>query len=126
MKTIAINPTTNIQVVEHMKEIKEVCNNSELFKRWYNRSQLFKALLGKFTFNGRPEDEENCGGEHGTCSGRIVHSHASCWFIEIYKLEDVAHASLERLIEWQVNTLHTAFFIEDRDGQVYLVLTDVD
>ena len=124
MKTVKIN-NVEVQVVEHMKEIKDVCDNAILFKKWYNRNQMFKALLGNFIFNGKSDDSEECG-EYGTCLGSIVKSAADCWYIELYRAEDIEESTFKELVEWQVEMLHTAFFIEDSNGTVYLVCTGID
>ena len=124
MKTVKIHGI-DVQVVEHMKEITEVCSNSILFKRWYNRGQMFKALLGNFIFNGEPEECEEYG-EYGECLGRIVKSEADCWFIEVYKAEDIEESIFKDILEWQIDRCQSAFFIEHKDGTIYLVLTDID
>lgn len=142
MKTVEVNGI-EIQVVEHMKEIKDVCDNAQLFKKWYNRNQMFKALLGQFIFDGEEdeieydfdEDEDDfvgtpCEyGDYGKLAGRIVDTRRSdCWFIELYKVEDISVDKFNELIDWEFNGGwgHPSFFIEDKSGNLYLIRTNID
>ena len=56
MKTVNIKGV-NVRVVEHMKEIGDNCANDNLFKRWYNKSQFFKAIIGEELDNGGMLDD---------------------------------------------------------------------
>ncbi len=130
MKTIKINENVEVKAIEHMKEIQENCDNAWLFKKWYNKKQMFKALLGQFKYVGMAADPDeddapSTYGDWGDKSGCLVHLGSTCWFIELYKVEDLSAETLDSVISQQSRN-SASFFIEDGSGTLYLVRTNVD
>ena len=130
MKNTRINGK-EVDIVEHIKEIEQVCCNASLFKKWYNKKQLFKALLNQFKYVGCSDpDEEDDGpsvnGIFGTKSGCLVKIGNTCWFIELYKVEDLNPDKFAEIVDFHVDILQTAFFIQDDNKNVYLINTDID
>jgi hypothetical protein len=115
---------TDIRVVEHMKELASNCANDDLFKRWYNKSQFFKAITNEA--DGVCNVFEDCAELIGSLSGENSHY---CWYIELYDLEkssaqdiaELASAVRDDLPSWS-----SCFFIEDKNGKIYFVATDED
>ena len=116
----------NIPVIEHFKDIKKYCSNSELFGRWYNRTQFLKYILGTFEDNGEETYSANEEGMFGTLLGSLSgdNSH-DCWFIEIYDAEQFTASELRDLRE-EVGSYERGFFLKDKSGKIYFVFTDVD
>ena len=123
MKTVNIKGV-DVKVVEHMKEIEDNCMNDSLFKRWYNRSQFLKAILGEdleeyyeYDYLATPA---------GSLSGSNSHY---CWAIELYDLENSSAEDIKELAEEvreDIPCYSTCFFMADRNGKVYFVNTDED
>jgi hypothetical protein len=123
MKTVTIKGVS-VKVVEHMKEIGDNCANDNLFKRWYNKSQFFKAIIGEELDNGGMLDEYAT--YLGGLSGENSHY---CWYIELYDIENSSAKDIKELASEVRDDLpcwSSCFFIEDKNGKVYFVATDED
>lgn len=115
-----------VPVIEHFKDIKEYCENHSLFRRWYNRSQFLKYILGTFESDGEPDFDPSEYGEfgklHGCLSGANKHY---CWCIEIYDASEMTEEELE-YAESVTGSYSQGFFLKDKDGDIYFVFTDID
>lgn len=117
-------------VIEHFKDIKEYCENNELFRRWYNRQQFLKYILGTFECDGEDcEDDyqrDNYEGEYGRLLGYLggENSHY-CWCIEIYDASQMTPENLEYAVS-ETGTYDRGFFLKDKSGKIYFVFTDID
>lgn len=123
MKTIKLFGE-DVEVVEHMKEIEEFCCWVQLFKRWYNRSQFFKAIMGKRIYNGNtavyePEDTEFMGTRLGTMGDDRGNA---CWSIELYDIDTMTAEGLYEVLDEYYNS----FFMEGKDGKIYFVAVSID
>lgn len=127
MKTIKLMGR-EIEVVEHFKEIGEVCNYPELFKRWYNRGQFLKAILGNHSYNGEITpikdiiDELGCDGFYGECLGMIEGDTTICYGIALYDAKAMSEDALDEalLCSWD------SFFMEGKNDEIYFVEVNVD
>ena len=122
--------------LEHIDEIKKTSNGS-LFKKYYNKKQMFNDLLGKkyikydggeivdrkitkedFGFYGKLQGQKAVAGKYGD------------YQIEIYKVEDVEKEKREYIIKYiarQLTQITSSYFlVKADDGQVYLFFTDID
>ena len=123
MKTVNIKGV-EVKVVEHMKEIEDNCMNDSLFKRWYNRNQFLKAILGKDT--DEYYEYDYLATPSGSLSGENAHC---CWAIELYDLKNSSAENIRELAEEirdDTPCYSSCFFIEDRNGKVYFVNTNED
>lgn len=123
MKNVTIKGV-NVRVVEHMKEIVDNCANDDLFKRWYNKNQFFKAIIGKELYKDAGFDEEAT--YLGGLSGE---NNYYCWYIELYDIENSSTKDIQVLaneVRDDIPDWSSCFFIEDKDGKVYFVATDED
>ena len=134
MKTITFNGK-DYNCLEHMKEIKAT-SNGELFNRFYNKKQMFNFFLGKDQRNIEGEKtvepiNDDYDDDLGIASGLWVYSGSWCGVVELFKLENVDVNTFEN---WDVHEavkedklfyLDT-FFVEDDNGQTWLVYTNVD
>ena len=123
MKTVNIKGV-EVKVVEHMKEIEDNCMNDTLFKRWYNRNQFLKAILGKDT--NEYYEYDHLATPAGSLSGENTHC---CWAIELYDLKNSSAENIRELAEElrdDAPCYSSCFFIEDRNGKVYFVNTNED
>ena len=126
MKTVELMGE-QIEVVEHFKEIQEVCGYPELFKRWYNRGQFLKAITGISSYNGEVEPIENVeiGGDgfYGTCLGCIEwENDRGCGGIALYDTEDMTEEGLNDALEFAWDS----FFMEGKNGKIYFVNVNID
>lgn len=126
MKTVKLLGK-DINVVEHMKEIAIVCSEDQLFRRWYNRSQFFKAIIGKHVYNGNTEayvpDEDEDDDFYGTCLGIIEGENEDCcWDIVLFDTETMTSDGLYDALEYAWDS----FFMEDKNGKLYFVHVNVD
>lgn len=113
-------------VIEHFKDIKEYCENNELFRRWYNRTQFLKYILGTFEYDGEDWDDGDNGGDFGTLLGSLggENPHYS-WCIDIYDASAMTQEDLEAAIS-ETGSYDRGFFLKDKSGKIYFVFTDVD
>lgn len=115
-----------IPVIEHFKDIKEYCSNSELFGRWYNRNQFLKYIIGTFESDGEAYDEEDCDGEYGELLGCLSGENSHyCWCIEIYDASKMTKENLEYALD-ETGSYDRGFFLKAKTGKIYFVFTDVD
>ena len=118
-----------IPVIEHFKDIKEYCENAELFKRWYNRQQFLSYILGKFEANGKEYDPTDDGydeGDFGQLLGSLIgeNSHYA-WAIEIYDTSAMTKEQLEDAVT-ETGSYDRGFFLKAKNGKIYFVFTDID
>ena len=115
--------------LEHIKEIKAT-PQGDLFKKYYNKKQMFKDLLGKvkrIDDNGThefyidpvkgyvfPYDS------YGKISGQVIYTKDYDYDIEFYRPKYIVE-DIERTMAWG-----DSFFVKDDDGQVWFVYIDVD
>lgn len=122
MKTIKLFGQ-DVKVVEHFKEIAEI-SEGKLFRRWYNRNQFLKAIIGTFTFNGEDDDElaDSANESYGECLGCMVGTGNEDWTIAIHDTETMTEEGLNDALyhNWD------GFFIEDKNGKLYFVDVDID
>lgn len=115
--------------LEHIKEIKNTpCG--DYFKKYYNKKQMFKDLLGKvkrITDDGTDEfcidpisGYDSPYDSHGKVSGQLVYIKDYCYIIEFYRPEYIIED-----IEWDMSW-GDSFFVKDDDGQVWFVYINVD
>ena len=131
--------------LEHMKEIKDLVENDELFARFYNKKQMFKFLennmpVGHIGLLGIPT------------YGSWEHS-VEAMMIEAYKVDDSTinvitndydlwESEVDRVdkriesnrkykedpvlkdIKWTV--FGSSFFVKDDNGDIFFIITDVD
>lgn len=113
----------NIEVVEHFKEIADV-SESYLFRRWYNRNQFLKAIIGTFTYNG--EDDEDLADsyyeDYGELLGCMAGDLKGDWTIAIHDTETMTEEGLDDVLFSRGDS----FFIEDKNGKLYFVYVDID
>lgn len=118
-----------IPVIEHFKDIKEYCDNAELFRRWYNRQQFLNYILGTFESNGKKYDptyEGSDEGDFGQLLGQLDGENSSySWFIEIYDTSAMTKEALEDAVN-ETGSYDRGFFLKAKNGKIYFVFTDVD
>ena len=116
----------DVPVIEHFKDIKEYCENHELFRRWYNRTQFLKYVLGTFEDNGEPSYYADDDGEFGTLLGSLSGENSHyCWCVEIYDAFKMTKENLECAVE-ETGCYNRGFFLKDKSGNIYFVFTDID
>lgn len=125
LPTVNINGV-DVHVIEHFKDIKEYCENHELFRRWYNRSQFLNYILGTFESDGEEYYDADTDGEWGTLLGSLsgANSHY-CWCIEIYDASTMTKENLEWAVD-ETGSYDRGFFLKDKAGKIYFVFTDID
>lgn len=113
-----------VNVIEHFKDIKEYCENYELFGRWYNRNQFLKYIIGTFEDNGEESEAEE--GVFGTLLGSLSGENSDyCWCIEIYDTDLMTVEQLEAAAD-MTGSFDSGFFLKDKAGKIYFVFTDID
>jgi hypothetical protein len=116
----------DVPVIEHFKDIKEYCSNSELFGRWYNRNQFLKYIIGTFESDGELCDEEDFDGEYGDLLGSLSGENPHyCWCVDIYDAYAMTKENLEYAVD-ETGSYDRGFFLKDKTGKIYFVFTDVD
>lgn len=118
----------DFKVYKHMKDIQENTENGILFKRWYNKNQFLKHILGRFEFDG--EAEYNTFGDFGKLAGSVIWANppkGDSWYIQIYKLDDMTAENLDDFIEHRLDEdfIATGFILEANDGTLYAVDTNI-
>lgn len=116
----------DILVLEHFKDIKQYCENYNLFGRWYNREQFLNAILGKFQNDGFDYDADledvGYGDPIGSISGVSQYYN---WYIDIYDTANMTQEQLENA-ESETGDFEPGFFLEAKDGKIYFIYTNKD
>ena len=115
--------------LEHMKEVKDTLNG-ELFRKYYNKKQMFKDLVGKVRrkymddgetqeFDIDPEGYESEFDSFGKISGQRIFAGSYDSTIELYKHKNITE-DVEDPTYWG------SFFIKDDAGEIWWIYTNVD
>lgn len=122
------------QCLEHMSEIKNT-GCGELFKKYYNKKQMFKDFLGKskrITDDGTTEfaidpinGYDSPYESFGKVSGQVICTkYYYDYTIEFYRIEHIADYMIEDVessIDWG-----DSFFVKDDAGQIWFVYVNND
>jgi hypothetical protein len=120
-----------VEVLEHMKELKEDPDLKHIFGRFYNKKQLLKYYLGQHMFydkyDGISEEEDLAEDIYGIPSGgeTVVGSPIGDYCVAFYKLEDIGktEASVKEVL-FQLNW--GGVFMKDDNGQIWFINSNVD
>lgn len=120
-----------VDVLEHMKELKKDSDFNHIFGRFYNKKQLLKHYIGKYMFYDRSEgikdEEELEEDEYGIPSGgeTVIGSTIGDYYVVFYKLEDIGQTEESiKAVLFQLNW--GGVFIKDDNGQIWFINSNVD
>lgn len=125
-----------VKCLEHIAEIKKTSNGS-LFKKYYNKKQMFNDLLGKMYIkydDGQIVDrkiKKDDFGTYGKLQGQKAFASYYDYVIEIYKAEDAEKEIKDQYcLDYIIRALDAGdrsyFLVKADDGQIYFFFTDID